>query len=93
MAKRTIAVLSYATTEGKSYDRGQVVELSDAEIERGSALRAFEEDFGKDTPKSAPKPAAPEPPEEVDTGDSVAPVPESAVVDAPKPKSKPKPKA
>ncbi|CAB4197330.1 hypothetical protein UFOVP1313_6 [uncultured Caudovirales phage] len=61
MPKRTIAVLSYATLDGKSHDRGQVVDLSDEEIRRGSKLRAFAEDYGKDATPEPPKPPKPQP--------------------------------
>lgn len=56
MPKRTIAVVYYATAEGRTYPRGTEVELSDAEAARGDKLRAFAENYGD-------KPKSPEPPQ------------------------------
>lgn len=89
MPKRTIAVVYYATADGKTYPRGREVELSEEEAARGDKLRAFAENFGKEAPKEQPAPK----PEPVEKKVEEAPEPEAAEPKVEEPKEeKPKPK-
>lgn len=55
MPKRKIKVLFYLATDGQEYQRGEEVDLSEEEVERGDKLNAFETDGDEAKASASPE--------------------------------------